>query len=188
MPQIILETPRLILREVDARDADDFYILDSDPEVARYTGRKPVASVERCQEVIRFIQQQYADYGIGRWAVVLRASGEFLGWSGLKRMSELEVNGRRDFIDIGYRFQRRHWGQGYATEAARAVLAYGFETQHFAEICAFAVKENVASCHVLRKIGMTPSNEFPFDGETCLWFSAENPMGIAPAGTAEAET
>lgn len=168
--KIILETPRLILREVAEQDAQGFFDMDSDPEVARYVGGVPVETLEKSLEMIRFIQKQYADYGIGRWSVLVKSSGEFAGWCGLKRMAGIVVNGRSDFVDIGYRFQQKHWGQGYATEAAQATLNHGFAQMGFDEICAFADVRNDASIHVLTKIGLERGPEFEWEGTKCVWF------------------
>lgn len=168
--KIILETSRLLLREVDESDAEGFFEMDSDPEVARYVGTPPVQSREKCLEIIRFIQDQYAAYGIGRWSVILKETGEFLGWCGLKDMTGMTVNDRTGFVDIGYRFSKRHWGRGYATESAQATLDYGFSVLGFDEICAFADLRNTASRQVLTKIGMREGNEFDFEGNRCVWF------------------
>lgn len=176
--KLILETSRLLLREVHESDAEAFFIMDSDPAVVRFVGIKPVESIENSREIIRFIQKQYADFGIARWSVVLKTTGECIGWAGLKRMLDSGVNNRPDFIDLGYRFQRRHWGKGYATEAARASLEYGFETLGFDEICSFADLDNFASQRVLEKIGMMRGERFLIynpdlkNTADCVWFSA----------------
>lgn len=82
---------------------------------------------------------------IGRWAVYRKADDSFLGWCGLK-----DVNGE---IDLGYRFIRRYWGNGYATEAAQSVLEYGIR-KGFQNIVGRASVHNIASINVLRKIGL----------------------------------
>ena len=181
--QPVLETDRLLLRGVALEDAAGFYLMDSDPAVARYVGGKTVESLEKCREIILYVQEQYRLFGIGRWSVLLRDTGEFIGWSGMKRMLGTNVNGQSDFIDIGYRFQQRHWGQGYATEAALACLYYGFEKLNFPEICAFADVDNLASRQVLRKIGLLEGAEFNWeDMERCVWFSAERERWLAENG------
>lgn len=168
--KLIVETPRLLLREVDESDADGFFEMDSDPEVARYVGNVPVESREKCLEIIRFVQDQYLAFGMGRWSVLLRETGEFLGWCGPKRMVDSGINGRADFVEVGYRFMRRHWGKGYATEAARATLAYGFDVMELPEIVAYADVRNEASVRVLTKIGLNRGNDFEWEGKTHAWF------------------
>lgn len=168
--KIILETERLLLREVDESDADGFFEMDSDPEVARYVGNMPVTSREKCVEIIRFVQDQYLAFGMGRWSVLLKETGEFLGWCGLKRMKDVSMNGKTDFVDLGYRFVRRHWGKGYATESARASLQYGFEVMRLPEINAHADLRNTASVRVLTKIGLDRGEDFEYEGIRCAWF------------------
>ena len=91
--------------------------------------------------------------GLGRWAVLLRATGEFMGWAGLKQVPG-PINGQRDFYDLGYRFRPRYWGYGY--EAAHAWLRYGFNTLCLPRICAYADANNAASCRILEKGRLAP--------------------------------
>jgi RimJ/RimL family protein N-acetyltransferase len=107
-----LLTSRLLLRELNEQDASDMYELNNDPAVIRYTGDAPFESLEAAAAFIR-AYDQYAKNGFGRWAVVLRESNEVLGWCGIRKYEE------DGMTDIGYRFHQRHWGKGYATEAAR---------------------------------------------------------------------
>ena len=161
--QFSLQTKRLLLRDIREEDAQAMFEMDSDTEVHRYLGNQPVASVKEVEEVIRYIQQQYKEHGIGRWAVVEKDTGEFVGWCGLKLIKE-EVNGHSHFYDLGYRFLKKYWGRGYATETALASIEYGFSTMHLEEICAMADINNSVSNHVLQKIGMTRTGTFLFDG------------------------
>ena len=147
MKNLIIETPRLRLRELEPKDAEAFFMLNSDPEVLQYTGDLPFNGVEEAEEFIR----NYPDYrrnGFGRWAVVHRSTNEFLGWCGLKLNEE-------NLIDIGFRFFKKEWGKGYATEAAKATLEYGFKQLKLEEIIGRAALANKASIRVLEKLGMT---------------------------------
>jgi RimJ/RimL family protein N-acetyltransferase len=85
------------------------------------------------------------------------------------------VNGRSDFADLSYRFLRKHWGKGYATEAAEVSLDYGFRAMGYPEICSYPYKPNLASQGVLKKLGMQRKNEFVMDGHTMVWFEKRNP-------------
>jgi ribosomal-protein-alanine N-acetyltransferase len=136
-------------------------------------GPRP-ASLADSEATIRFIQAQYASNGIGRWAVTLRATGEFMGWAGLKLVNG-PINGQRDFYDLGYRFIRRYWGQGYGYEAALAWLRAGFDTLKVARICAYADVENAGSRRILEKIGLQEGNTFEEGGTACVWYEAVNP-------------
>ena len=142
----ILTTPRLLLREFAPEDAPALYALNSDPEVMKYTGDAPFASVGEAEDFVRGYRH-YRDHGYGRWSVILRATGEFIGWCGLAFNEAKQV-------DLGFRFARKHWGKGYATESARAVLAYGFDQLALAEVVGRAARANTASIRVLEKLGM----------------------------------
>lgn len=169
----MLTTARLLLRPLEAEDAPGMFALDSDPTVHRYLGGiggRPVTELTQSAETIAFIQAQYRTAGIGRWAVVLRETGEFMGWAGLKLVREPPVNGRRDFHDLGYRFRPTFWGQGYGYEAARAWLAHGFGTMRLPAICGYADVNNTASCRILEKIGLRRGADFDEGGVRCAWF------------------
>ena len=147
-PKIILETERLLLREKTVDDAENAYLLNLDPEVIKYTGDGPFASVEEAQTFLENYAS-YRTYGFGRWAVILKETNEYLGWCGLKYTPEL------DEFDIGYRFMQKYWGLGYATESAKACIRYGFEELNIRTIVGRAMTENVNSIKVLKKLGMT---------------------------------
>lgn len=152
----ILETPRLLLRELQTGDAEKFYQLNLNPNVIRYTGN---AAFKDTEEAFLFLEN-YLDYkqnGYGRWAVIEKSNDEFLGWCGLKYDKVL------DETDIGFRFFEAHWNKGYATESAKACIAYGFQELHLQTIIGRAMTENVASIKVLEKIGLTFDKEFDFD-------------------------
>lgn len=164
-----IETERLILRDIRAEDEDGLFELDSNPEVHLYLGRTPVTNRDQVRAVILFIQQQYQDNGIGRWAVIEKATNRFIGWSGLKLMTE-PVNEHVNYYDLGYRFIQSHWGKGYATETALASLRYGFETLNASAIYGMADVHNLASRHVLEKAGLRRFPPFDFDGIPHDWF------------------
>lgn len=167
-----IETERLILREILPTDVDGMYELDSDPEVHRYIGNKPVTTRQQSADVISFIRKQYLDNGIGRWAVLERKTRKFMGWSGLKFMTE-RTNNHVNYYDLGYRLKKEYWGRGFATESARAFIAYGFEKLNAREICAMAHVENRGSNNVLRKAGMTLIESFSSEGEPHNWYKIE---------------
>ncbi len=167
--QIFAETPRLILREILPADAPGMFELDSDPDVHRYLGNNPIKTLEEAVAGIAFIRQQYADYGIGRWAVIEKATGEFTGWAGLKYMTETR-NGHKNFYDVGYRFIKRYWGKGYATEAAIASVKYGFDVLKLKELFGMADVENVASNKALHKAGLKYVEDFEHGSIRHSWY------------------
>ncbi len=147
-PHKILETSRLFLRELTPDDANDFFLLNSDPEVMRYTGDTPFTDVSEAHKMLTNYDQ-YRKYGIGRWAVIHRQEGQFLGFCGLKYSADV------DEYDIGFRFFRQQWNKGYATEAAKACLDYAFNRIQLNMIVGRAMKMNTASIKVLTKIGLS---------------------------------
>jgi RimJ/RimL family protein N-acetyltransferase len=164
-----IHTSRLYLRELTEQDATALFELDSDPEVHLFLGNQPLKSMEEALPVIQFIRQQYRENGIGRWAVIERESDQMIGWSGFKLIRDT-VNGHTAYYDLGYRFMRKHWGKGYATEAAKAMVDYGFNTMGLTEIYAIADLENLASRKVLEKVGMMCKGEFMYDNLPHHWF------------------
>lgn len=106
---ILVETDRLILRELLETDAEELFKLDSDVAVHRFLGNKPLKHPEEALPVIQLIRQQYVDNKIGRWAVVEKDSGEMIGWSGFKLIRDV-VNGHSNYHDLGYRVKTRFLG------------------------------------------------------------------------------
>ncbi len=142
-------------------DADAFFALNAHPDVMRYTGEPPLASVDEARRAI----ETYPDFdtvGFGRWGCVLKESGDLIGFCGLKYLIDL------DEVDVGYRFFPEHWGKGLATEACAASLAFGFDTLKLERIIALVLPENGASVRVLDKCGMRPDGVVTYDGENAL--------------------
>jgi RimJ/RimL family protein N-acetyltransferase len=168
-----IETKRLILRPVTEADAQDFFELDSNPEVHRFLGNKPVKTIAESESMITGILEQYKKFNLGRLAVILKDTNEFIGWSGLK----YEQNLRKEFnyYDLGYRFKQQYWGKSYATETALASLCYGFKDLKLQEINAAADIDHIASNTILKKIGMQPSGTFEYEDDLCNWYSIQNP-------------
>jgi ribosomal-protein-alanine N-acetyltransferase len=171
---IYAETPRLILRELLPTDDAGMFELDSDPAVHLYLGNKPVTTLQQTRDIITSVRQQYIDLGIGRWAVIEKATGNFIGWSGLKLVTDT-YNNHTNFYDVGYRFIKRYWGKGYATESALAALNYGFSEMKLLRINGMADVDNVASNAVLQKIGLQFVNVFEHKGIPHNWYEAEPP-------------
>lgn len=170
--QVIVETERFFLREILPTDIDGMFELDADPEVHRYLGNKPVTSREQSKEMIDFIRQQYIDNGIGRWAIIDKKTNDFIGWTGLKFITEW-TNNHKDFYDVGYRLIKRYWGQGIATETAKASLTYAFNTLQTNQVYAMAAVENLGSNKILQKIGLTFIESFDLDGINVNWYKIE---------------
>lgn len=175
--KIFAETERLILREVLPEDAEGFFEMDSDPEVHRYLGNEPVTTTEQIHEAIRFIRQQYVDNGIGRWSVIDKQTGGFMGWAGLKWITT-PINGHIHYYDLGYRLLRKYWGMGIATEAAKASLQYAFDTLQANEVVAITDCGNNGSHNVLLKTGLQFIEVFDLEGTPHNWYEISRKLYV----------
>lgn len=132
--------------------------LNSDPEVLKFTGDKAFSSLDEARIFLENYDQ-YSLYGFGRWAVIQKSTGNFIGWCGLK------YSAMTDEVDIGFRFFKAAWNQGFATEAAQKCIELGFDSFGIKRIVGRAMADNIASVKVLEKLGLTFLKEFDFDGE-----------------------
>jgi ribosomal-protein-alanine N-acetyltransferase len=131
--EIFIETPRLILRELVATDDEGMFELNSNAEVLKYLYTEPQTKIEQSRDVISFIRKQYEENGIGRWAVIEKQSGDFIGWAGLKLVTQT-INSRTNYYDNSSLL-----GKGYATETCEASVDYGFNVLKLDLICAFSI-------------------------------------------------
>ncbi|MGJ7606349.1 GNAT family N-acetyltransferase [Variovorax sp. LT1R20] len=158
-PLIEFETPRLRLRQWRESDLAPFAAMAADPQVMEFLLPLPTradsdAAVERARTRI-------AENGWGFWAVEHKATGEFIGFTGLNvPLATLPFS---PCVEIGWRFARHTWGQGFATEAARGALQVGFERLGFDEIVAFTAVGNLRSAAVMERIGMREDVPGAFD-------------------------
>jgi len=170
---IHIETERLIIREILPEDEEGIFELDSDSEVHRFLGKKPINNIEQSKEAIEFIRQQYIDNNIGRLAIIEKSSNCFIGWTGLKLWKEL-INNHINFYELGYRLIQKKWGQGYATESAIASLDYGFEKLKLKEVIAMTDSLNTKSQNILKKLGFEFAEFFEYNGVKHNWYRIEN--------------
>lgn len=153
-----IQTPRLLLRPWRESDAEPFARLNADAVVmehypARLTRAESDGQMDR-------IAQRVAANGWGLWAVEMPGVVSFMGYCGL-----MPVPFDAPFtpaVEIGWRFDRPYWGQGYAFEAARAAITFGFDTLGLPEIVSFTIPANVRSWRLMERLGMThdPANDF----------------------------
>ncbi|WP_050724872.1 GNAT family N-acetyltransferase [Vulgatibacter incomptus] len=146
---LILETDRLVLRELEASDARQLRLLNENLNVYRYTGDGPLADDEEASAILRDrIFPQYRLHGVGRWAVEQKADGSFIGWCGFKFMPETGV------YDLGYRFFEAFWGRGLGTEAAAACMTW-FSKRFPGKLVEGRSRiENLGSIRILEKVGL----------------------------------
>ncbi len=150
--ELTLATPRLILRDFNDEDLPDVHGLRSDPDVARFMDFNP-ETIEQSRtwlgDIVFHNQQRPRQaYNL---AVVLRAGTRVIGWIGLGRSERYSGEGE---LGVGYMVARPYWGQGYAPEALRAMISFGFTMLAGQRISAWCFKENGASARVMEKGGL----------------------------------
>jgi len=165
---IHVETDRFILRDIEESDVQGIFDLDSDPDVLTYIGTPAIKTLDEAYDIIKYIRNQYAENGIGRWAVIDKETSDFVGWSGLKYEQDLRSD--FDYYDIGYRLRKKYWGQGIASLTASESLRYGFEQLSLDEICGAADINHRVSNHILQKIGLSHLEQFVFEGTTANFY------------------
>ena len=159
--KIIIETDRFILREFLVKDAQEFYNMNLNEDVIKYTGDFPFKSVEEAEEFINNYDH-YQKYGYGRWSIIEKGTNNYIGWSGLKMTESLNE------IDLGFRIKKEYWNKGMAMETAKAVLDFAFAKLKITKVVARAMKDNTASIKVIKKLGMKFRNEFVDEKEKWL--------------------
>jgi RimJ/RimL family protein N-acetyltransferase len=154
-----LRTERLCLRRWQPADRVPFAKLNSDPRVVEFLPGP--LSPEESDAMADRIEAHFAQHGFGLWAVEIPDVVPFAGFIGLS-IPRFEAP-FTPCVEIGWRLDADYWNSGYATEGARAALAFGFESLQLKEIVPFTVPQNVRSRRVMEKIGMTHSPEDDFD-------------------------
>ena len=172
---LILETDRLLLREMKLSDAEALFEMDRNPKVHEYLWNKPLTDINVVFEIINSVHEQYKHNNIGRFVMVLKETNKVIGWAGLKFNTEM-VNNKIHFYDIGYRLDEKFWGKGYASEASFAWLNYGFKTIKIPVMEAAAHSGNSASNRILQKIGLQLTETYLEDGVSWNWYELKNPF------------
>jgi RimJ/RimL family protein N-acetyltransferase len=162
----MITTERLRLRPATMADVDFWVELHADPEVNQFVG---AYSRERAEVRLRGIEDSWAARGYGLCVVESLETGEALGRSGLNWWDEFGET------EVGWTFGREHWGNGYATEAARAVLDWGFRDLDLARITAMIHAGNHASMAVAERLGFTPRREDKVLGKPCTVWALDRP-------------
>jgi RimJ/RimL family protein N-acetyltransferase len=150
---VFLETDRLVLRRFTESDVDNLVELDSDPDVMRFiNGGRPTSREEIEKETLpRFLDYYTRFPGYGFWAVIEKASGEFIGWFHFRPPE----GARLEEAELGYRLRKSSWGKGYGTEGSRALISKGFTEFGVQRVVASAMAVNTASWRVMEKAGLT---------------------------------
>lgn len=174
----VIETERLYFRELLESDAYSILELDADPAVHQYLGNHPIKEISEARNSIQFIRRQYVDNGVGRLAIIEKETDDLVGWGGFKLITDV-VNGHQNYHDLGYRFIKRFWGKGYATESSKAAVEFGINKLELAKIYAIADINNMQSKKVLEKCGFICKALFDYDGTPHHWFELKNDIKLS---------
>ncbi len=155
----ILETDRLILRTFKEADLDGMLEINQDPQVMKHFPN--LVDKAGTKTLIDKINQHYLDYGYTLYAVELKSTRAFIGFVGLLKPS-FEAHFTPN-TEIGWRLSSKHWGKGYAPEAAKAVLKYAFKVLDLPEVVSFTSATNTNSVRVMEKIGLKHDTEDDFN-------------------------
>ena len=169
MTRLILQTERLVLRPFEHTDAPAFHAYMSDPDAMRLTSMLPI-SLELAQEIVdRIVASQVGTAAPPTsFAIALQSGGPLIGNCRLGRDED-----EREVADVAYFLNPRHWRQGYATEAVRALIDYGFERLGLRRVYAVCVPENVASRRVMEKVGMRAEDPLTYYAEQGHFYRGE---------------
>ncbi len=166
----ILTTPHLTLRPIVPADAVTLHRIYQTDGVLQYFPNPAPPPLEKVERFIAYQQTHWEKYGYGNWGVVPQGEKDIAGWAGLQYLPEL------DETEVGFLLDRSYWGKGYASEAARASLQFGFEHFAFGHIIALVHPENAASRRVLEKCGMAFVETIHLWGIDLRRYRIENPL------------
>lgn len=163
----IIETGRILLRELDDLDLHALAEIYADPEVMRFVGKGIVLDSSQTERSIANWKKYYERFKFGNWATIEKQTSKFIGLCGLSWLPD------NSDIEVSYLFSKPAWGKGYATETAKAILDYGFNNLGLKRIVALVYPENSSSIHVIDKLGMKYEGEKEFFGKKLLFYSLE---------------
>jgi ribosomal-protein-alanine N-acetyltransferase len=179
--EVVLETDRLVLRRLTLEDIDAMSSFYADPVVRRFFPDGTLTREETLEELEWILDVYYERYGYGLWATVERQTGDVIGRCGLLPFKVVRATTQaglaledpdeqptpddRYEVEVAYLLARERWGQGFATEAATAIVAYGFEHLEVERLISLIDPDNHASASVAGRCGMTIDGEVEIDGD-----------------------
>ncbi|MBV9791211.1 MAG: GNAT family N-acetyltransferase [Chloroflexi bacterium] len=169
----VIETERLLLRRLTPDDLDALFALYRDPEVRRYFPDGTLTYEETKAELEWIIDVYYGKYGWGLWATIHKPTGAFIGRCGLLPWT---IDGQTE-VEVAYLIAKEYWGQGLGSEAAQAIVRYGFEQVGLSRLICLIEEENQASQHVAAKIGMAFEREIEDKYGRAMMYSITRPDG-----------
>jgi ribosomal-protein-alanine N-acetyltransferase len=148
-----ISTPRLLLRPWTLEDGEAWFNILQEPDILRYFPNPNPPARFKADAYIKHHLTHWMHNGYGHWAIVTPEDGRVIGWNGLEYLTELGE------VEVAYLLTKRVWGRGYASEAARAAIRFGFETAGLSAIIGLVHPDNIASIRVLQKCGLTLADQ-----------------------------
>ena len=164
-----ITTPRLTLRPFAPTDIASLHRILNQPSILQYFPNPEAPVIERVQRIIENQLAHWEEHRLGWWAVIPQGQPELIGWNGLQYLPET------DEVEVGYLLSRQFWGQGLATEGAKASLEFGFKNLSLPQIIGLTHPENTASQNVLKKCGMQFTNQAEYFGMQIYRYTLSNP-------------
>jgi RimJ/RimL family protein N-acetyltransferase len=164
-----IETERLLLRGWRDEDVEPYSGMCADPEVMRLIGEGSTLTREQSEAQISRFVRHWDERGFGLWALEEKGTGTFVGFAGLAHQEDWAEGEHK--TEVGWRLDRAFWGRGLATEAAKAGVAYGFETLGLERIISIIQLGNTASQRVAEKAGLSPRGETCWRGTPVVWYA-----------------
>ncbi len=145
----MITTPRLVLRPFTMNDRDVLFTIVQEPDIFRYFPTQEAWPLEKVERYINYQIAHWKKFNYGHWAVVMRETGQIIGWNGLEYLPDT------DETEVGYLISMAFWGNGYATESASAIVKFGVNKVGLKEIIGLTHPQNFASQRVLEKSGLS---------------------------------
>lgn len=145
----MITTPRLVLRPFTMNDRDVLFTIVQEPDIFRYFPTQEAWPLEKVERYINYQIAHWKKFNYGHWAVVMRETGQIIGWNGLEYLPDT------DETEVGYLISMAFWGKGYATESANAAVNFGRKKIGLKEIIGLTHPQNIASQRVLEKSGLS---------------------------------
>ncbi len=168
-----METERLLLRGWRDGDVEPYARMCADPEVMQFIGSGSALNREQSEEQVSRFVRHWEERGFGLWALERRGNGAFVGFAGLAHQEDWAEGEHK--TEVGWRLDPAFWGRGLATEAARASVAYGFETPGLETIISFIEPGNTASRRVAEKAGLNLRGEACWTNRPVVWYAIDRP-------------
>jgi RimJ/RimL family protein N-acetyltransferase len=166
----VIDTPRLHLRTWSEGDFERFAAIHSDPEVMRFYANNRPFTREEARAAFNSILDHWNHYGYGLWVAEERATGEMIGRIGLTNQVDFPSPSK---VEVGWMLARSHWGHGFATEGAIAVIRFAFETLGVPTVISISRPENEASLKVMQRCGLTLRGATHWRGHDVVWYAID---------------